>query len=75
MYDLPTQPGLHDSHPSSSVHVVVDEAQSQLFAQFSPQVPVAHSAGVAYTLLLLQLKTSVNVCFPNDVFFSKHATK
>ena len=45
MHDLPVQPGLHASQPSSSVHVVVDEAQSQLLSQFSPQVPVAHAAG------------------------------
>ena len=54
MYDLPVQPDLHAAHPSSGVHVVVGEAQSQLFTQFSPQVPVAHAAGVTYTLLLLQ---------------------
>ena len=52
--DLLVQPDLHDSHPSSSVHVVVGDAQSQLFTQFSPHVPVAHSAGVTYTLLLLK---------------------
>ena len=63
MYDSPVQPGLQASHPSSRVHVVVDEAQSQLCSQFSPQVPVSHAKGVTNILLLLQFRTFMGGLF------------